>query len=102
VLQLPEGTRFQVLAPVVRGRKGTYEQLFEDLAKEGFARVVVDGEAFELGNKDCLYVTMGAKDVVFSGAGARFYLASCPAHKAFQTRKLGIAQANALERGSLE
>ena len=64
--------------------------------------VTVDGEPFELGNKDCLYVTMGAKDVVFSGEGARFYLASCPAHRAFQTRKLGIADANALERGSLE
>jgi 4-deoxy-L-threo-5-hexosulose-uronate ketol-isomerase len=64
--------------------------------------VTVDGEAFALGNKDCLFVTMGAKDVVFSGPGARFYLASCPAHKAFQTRKLEIAQANALERGSLE
>jgi len=63
--------------------------------------VTVDGEAFTLGNKDCLYVTMGAKDVVFSGEGARFYLASCPAHKAFTTRKLGIADANALERGSL-
>ena len=64
--------------------------------------VTVDGETFTLGNKDCLYVTMGAKDVQFSGDGARFYLASCPAHKAFQTRKLGIADANALERGSLE
>jgi 4-deoxy-L-threo-5-hexosulose-uronate ketol-isomerase len=64
--------------------------------------VTVDGEAFELGNKDCLFVTMGAKEVVFSGQGARFYLASCPAHKAFKTRKLEIAQANALERGSLE
>jgi len=63
--------------------------------------VTVDGEAFALGNKDCLFVTMGAKEVVFSGEGARFYLASCPAHKAFQTRKLEIAQANALERGSL-
>ncbi|MFL6862314.1 MAG: 5-dehydro-4-deoxy-D-glucuronate isomerase, partial [Allosphingosinicella sp.] len=63
--------------------------------------VTVDGEAFELGRMDCLFVTMGAKDVVFSGAGARFYLASCPAHKAFQTRKLSIAEANALERGSL-
>ncbi len=48
VLQLAEGTRFQVLAPVVRGRKGTYEQLFEDLAKEGFARVIVDGDQHEL------------------------------------------------------
>lgn len=64
--------------------------------------VTVDGEAFELGNKDCLYVTMGAKDVLFSGQSARFYLASCPAHQAFKTRKLEIAQANALERGSLE
>ena len=68
-------------------------------AAEG--KVTVDGEAFTLGNKDCLYVTMGAKDVVFSGRGARFYLASCPAHKAFRTRKLGIADANALDRGSL-
>src|SRR4029453_585598 len=64
--------------------------------------VTVDGEAFALGNKDCLFVTMGAKDVTFSGQGARFYLASCPAHKAFTTRKLSIAEANALERGSLQ
>ena len=64
--------------------------------------VTVDGEAHVLGNKDCLYVTMGAKDVQFSGQGAKFYLASCPAHKAFQTRKLSIADANALDRGSLE
>lgn len=63
--------------------------------------VTVDGESFTLGNKDCLYVTMGAKDVEFAGEGARYYLASCPAHKAFTTRKLGIADANALERGSL-
>ena len=64
--------------------------------------VTVDGERFELGSKDCLYVTMGATDVVFSGDGARFYLASCPAHKSFATRKLSIGEANALERGSLE
>ncbi len=64
--------------------------------------VTVDGETFELGNKDCLYVTMGAADVQFSGAGARYYLVSCPAHKAFTTRKLGIADANRLDRGSLE
>ena len=63
--------------------------------------VTVDGESFTLGNKDCLYVTMGAKDVEFAGEGARYYLASCPAHKAFATRKLGIADANALDRGSL-
>jgi len=64
--------------------------------------VTVDGERFELGNKDCLYVTMGAKDIRFAGEGARFYLASCPAHREFKTRKLSIAGANALDRGSPE
>ncbi|MEQ8716108.1 MAG: excinuclease ABC subunit UvrA [Acidimicrobiales bacterium] len=48
ILELPEGTRFQVLAPVVRGRKGTYERLLADLAAEGFARVMIDGETHEL------------------------------------------------------
>src|SRR6478752_5956590 len=48
VMELPEGTRFMVLAPVVRGRKGEYGKLFEDLRGEGFARVVVDGELASL------------------------------------------------------
>jgi excinuclease ABC subunit A len=48
ILQMEEGTRFQVLAPVVRGRKGTYEQLFSELTAEGFARVRVDGEVHDL------------------------------------------------------
>ncbi len=51
ILQMPEGTRFQVLAPVVRGRKGTYETLLTDLATQGFARAVVDGEPIELGEE---------------------------------------------------
>jgi excinuclease ABC subunit A len=48
VLDLPEGARFQVLAPLVRGRKGEYEALLDDMAKQGFARVRVDGEVVEL------------------------------------------------------
>src|SRR5919204_627133 len=44
VMSLPEGTRFMVLAPVVRGRKGEYRDLLEHLRAEGFARVKVDGE----------------------------------------------------------
>ena len=44
VLELEEGTRFMVLAPVVRGRKGEYGKLLEELRAEGFARVLVDGE----------------------------------------------------------
>ena len=39
ILALPEGTRIQLLAPVVRGRKGEYAKLFEEIGKEGFARV---------------------------------------------------------------
>ena len=51
VLELPEGTRFQVLAPVVRGRKGEYSTLLDDLAKQGFARVRVDGIPVELSER---------------------------------------------------
>lgn len=44
VLSLPEGSKIQVMAPLVVGRKGEYQSLFTDLRKEGFARVRVDGE----------------------------------------------------------
>nr|WP_200809052.1 excinuclease ABC subunit UvrA [Demequina sp. NBRC 110051] len=48
VLSLPEGTRYQVLAPVIRGRKGEYADLFEELQQQGFARARVDGEVVQL------------------------------------------------------
>jgi excinuclease ABC subunit A len=51
VRALAEGTKFQVLAPVVRSRKGEYEKLLEDLGKKGFARARVDGEVRELTEK---------------------------------------------------
>jgi excinuclease ABC subunit A len=44
VMMLPEGAKFMVLAPVVRGRKGEYGKLFEELRNDGFTRVKVDGE----------------------------------------------------------
>jgi len=46
--EMPEGTRFQVLAPVVRGRKGEYAELFRDLQASGFSRARVDGEVVRL------------------------------------------------------
>jgi excinuclease ABC subunit A len=52
ILALPEGTRFQVLAPVVRGRKGEYESLLTDLATQGFARARIDGDTVELADLD--------------------------------------------------
>ena len=48
ILKLPEGTRFQVLAPVVRGRKGEYDTLLQELAAQGFSRARVDGEVVEI------------------------------------------------------
>ncbi|MGW2199038.1 excinuclease ABC subunit UvrA [Streptosporangium sp. NPDC001682] len=48
VMELPEGTRFQVLAPVVRGRKGEYAELFSQLQAKGFARARVDGMVVRL------------------------------------------------------
>src|SRR5687767_51623 len=51
VLQLTEGTRFQVLAPLVRGRKGEFEKLFEDLSHRGYVRARIDGEVRELTEK---------------------------------------------------
>ncbi|MEE1044951.1 MAG: excinuclease ABC subunit UvrA [Olegusella sp.] len=52
VLAAGQGRRAYVLAPVVLGRKGEYTKLFEDLAKEGFSRVRVDGEVRELGGDE--------------------------------------------------
>lgn len=50
VQTLPDSTRIQILAPVIKGRKGTHEKAFEDLRKGGFARVRVDGENRDLGD----------------------------------------------------
>ena len=48
VLELPERTRIQILAPLVRGRKGEHQKLLEQMRKEGYVRVRVDGELREL------------------------------------------------------
>ena len=48
ILALPEGTRIQILAPVVRGRKGEHKKVVEGIAKDGFIRIRVDGELREV------------------------------------------------------
>ncbi len=50
VKKLADGTRIQVLAPIIKGRKGTHEKVFDDLRKGGFARARVDGEVRDLGD----------------------------------------------------
>ena len=51
VLELPEGQKFQILAPVVRGRKGEYTKIFEEARRDGFVRARVDGTIMDLGQK---------------------------------------------------
>ncbi|MEA2460273.1 MAG: excinuclease subunit [Actinomycetota bacterium] len=51
ILALPQGTKFQVLAPIVRARKGEFTNLFDDLSRRGFVRARIDGEVRELSEK---------------------------------------------------
>ncbi len=48
VMTWPEGTRIEILGPIVRGRKGEFREMFDDLGKRGFVRVRVDGETYDL------------------------------------------------------
>jgi excinuclease ABC subunit A len=52
ILSLPEGTRILVLAPIVKGRKGEYKSLLEEIKREGFTRVRVDGQMLNLAEED--------------------------------------------------
>jgi excinuclease ABC subunit A len=51
IMDLPEGTRFHVLAPIVRGRKGEYEALLDEVVRQGFARARIDGKIVELADR---------------------------------------------------
>lgn len=62
-------------------------------------KVTVDGEIFEVGHKEALYVGRGSKDVVFEGEGAKFYLNSAPAHKAYPTKLITREDAEVVELG---
>lgn len=64
--------------------------------------ISVDGTDYAVGPRDMLYVGMGARDVRFSGAGAKFYLLSAPAHASHPTTLLCQSDAKRLEMGSNE
>lgn len=48
IMELPPGTKFQVLSPIIRGRKGEYTKTFENIKNNGYVRVRIDGEVYEL------------------------------------------------------
>lgn len=72
----------------------------------GAGSITVDGTVYELGYKDCLYITMGAKEVLFKSddpkCPAKFYMVSAPAHRSYETRLLKIADANKRPVGEME
>ncbi len=72
----------------------------------GAGRVLVDDDVYELGYKDCLYITRGARKVLFescdAAAPAKFYIVSAPAHCSYETRLIRIADAAKKPLGALE
>lgn len=67
------------------------------------ASVTVDGKTFSLENKEALYVSRGAKSVIFQPSpGARFYTNSAPAHREYPTKKISLAEADTITIGSHE
>ena len=72
----------------------------------GAGTVTVDGKVYELGYKDCLYVTRGAKEVTFASdhpaQPAKFYIVSAPAHTSYETRLIRIADAAKKPCGAAE
>ena len=53
IMEMEAGTKFQLLAPVVKGRKGRHEKLLASAKKSGFVRVIVDGNLYEIGRASC-------------------------------------------------
>ena len=70
----------------------------------GAGKITVDGTVYELGYKDCLYITMDAKEVLFSSDDpekpAKFYMVSAPAHRSYETRLLKLA--SAMQRAAVD
>lgn len=72
----------------------------------GAGKIKADGEVFEMGYKDCLYITKGTKEVTFESnspdAPAKFYMVSAPAHTSYKTTFISIEKAAKKPLGSME
>ena len=83
VMKLPERTRIQLLAPVVRGRKGTHAKVLYNARKSGYVRVVIDGNMYELSEDIALDKNIKhnefKEDSYICGGSAPFFCIFCPA-----------------------
>ena len=61
IMEMPKDTKFIILSPVVRGRKGEYQKVFESIKKDGFLRVKVDGELYDLSENPVLNLDKNKK-----------------------------------------
>ena len=77
IMRLPEGTKIQVMAPVVRGRKGEYTKQMEEYQKEGFVRARIDGEVFELSDDVRLKVIYPKECTTGGNPGSLVILLEC-------------------------
>lgn len=80
ILDLPEGTRLQIMAPVINGKKGQHKKTFESIKKQGYVRVQVDGEIYDISevpelNKNISHTISVVMDriIVKSGVRSRLY-----------------------------
>lgn len=96
-LRLPDQTE----PPSAAGRPFLERRELAAVNIGGTGSITVDGQRFQVANKECLYIPLGSADIRFEGDGARFYLASLPAHKACDLKHITLDQANPLERGDL-
>jgi excinuclease ABC subunit A len=91
IMELPDGTKAYCLAPVVRGRKGHYRELFEQMQKQGFIKVRVDGELLDLqdGMKVDRYKTHNIEVVV-----DRFVISQKSRNRISESVRLGLEMAD--------
>ena len=98
VLELEEGTRFQVLAPVVRGRKGEYGELLRELQTKGYSRARVDGTIVRL-DEAAVGSAAGAEEVREARHRGHRRPACGEGHRAAQADQLGRDRARPVRRG---
>lgn len=100
---VPGATPLELAAAKETGTPGFLDRREAVIVNIGEAgEVTAGGKAYRMGSRDMLYVGRGESPLVFSGAGARFYILSAPAHRDIATRLISIGEAKRVDLGSPE